>query len=351
MVQSRRIEYERLEEFCKDALMAVGVPEQVAEIEGGIAAEVDLYGVHSHGVRLLLSVIDYIREGRTNPNPQLKMLMEFPASVLAETERGIGRYVSALGMDMAVERAEQYGIGAVTIRGVGHWGRGQSYVLRAARRGMIGLAFTNAFANFPAWGTAVPSLGNNPLAIGVPAEEGGEPAALDIAMTQSSIGRVRQAAAAGRKIPLGWGLDADGNPTDDPNAVLASERFLPMGEHKGSALAFMTDLLTAGLAGSLLCFEQGTEGRPSDAEGGSTKVFIAIKPFGDWLGERVAALKAHIHSVTPAPEQGEVRWPSEGSYQRRDDYLAHGIALEAPLATDMQHAAAELGIPLVWKNA
>jgi LDH2 family malate/lactate/ureidoglycolate dehydrogenase len=349
MDQSKRIEYRDLTQFCVDALLAVGVPEHVAQIEGEIAAEVDLHGVHSHGVRLLLNVIDNVRHGLTNPDPQLEMLVDFPASVLAETERGIGRYVSAVGMDMAVARAEQYGIAAATIRGVGHWGRGHSYALRAARRGMIGLAFTNAIANFPAWGTAEPSLGNNPLALGVPGEEGGEPAVLDIAMTQTAIGRVRQAAAAGRTIPLGWGLDANGDPTDDPDAVLESGRFLPMGEHKGSGLAFMTDLLTAGLGGGLLCYEQGTLGRPSDTEGGSTKLFIAIKPFGDWLGERVAALKAHIHAVQPAPEQGEVRWPGESSYRRRDDYLVHGIRIEAPLAADMQRAAAELGTTLHWR--
>src|SRR5207244_9526805 len=129
-----------------------------------------------------------------------------------ETDRGIGRYVSARGMDMALERAASYGIGAAAIRGVAHWGRGHSYALRAARAGMIGLAFTNAIANFPAWGTRVPSLGNNPMAIGIPVDDD-DPVVLDIAMTQTAIGRVRTAAAAGPRVPLGWGLDSHGRPT------------------------------------------------------------------------------------------------------------------------------------------
>jgi len=351
MDESRRIEYEHLTQFCMDALQAVGAPQHVAQIEGDIAAEVDLHGVHSHGVRLLLNVIDNVRQGRTNPDPQIETLAEFPAALLAQTERGIGRYVSAVGMDRALDKAEQFGIGCVTIRGVGHWGRGHSYALRAARRGLIGLAFTNAIANFPAWGTAVPSLGNNPLAIGVPAGPNEEPAVLDIAMTQTSIGRVRGAAAAGQTIPPGWGLDKDGTPTTDPNAVLESGRFLPMGAHKGSGLAFMTDLLTAGLANGLLCFEQGTQGRPSDTEGGSTKVFIAIQPFGDWLHERVAALKAHIHAAPPAPEQGAVRWPGESSVRRRQDYLAEGIRLDPHIVADMDALAQELDVAVQWQGA
>ena len=219
--------------------------------------------------------------------------------------------------------------------------------MRAARAGLVGLAFTNAFANFPAWGTRVPSLGNNPLAIGIPTADG-EPVVLDLAMTQSSISRVRQAEAAGRSVPEGWGLDERGRPTTDPSALLQSWRFLPMGQHKGSGLAFMVDLLTAGLAGGLLAFEQGTEGRPTDSAGGSTKCFIALKPFGDWLHDRSTDLKAHIKSVEAAPEQGPVQWPGEGSYQRRADYLKHGIALEATLANQMDELARDLEIPIRW---
>src|SRR6266567_1737611 len=124
----------------------------------------DLSGVGSHGAQLLPALVRNIRRGITSPDPRIEVLVEYPASVLAQTERGIGRYVSATGMDMAVERAQSHGIGAVAIRGVAHWGRGHSYALRAARAGMVGLAFTNAYAKFPAWGTRVPSLGNNPKA-------------------------------------------------------------------------------------------------------------------------------------------------------------------------------------------
>ncbi|MBI1930082.1 Ldh family oxidoreductase [Candidatus Poribacteria bacterium] len=348
MIASKRIEYPDLVQFIKNVLMAVGVPPHIAAVEAEIGAEVDLCGVHSHGVRLLPVTVENIRKGVTNPAPKVEIIAEYPASILAQADRGIGRYVSAVGMDMAMKRAEVYGLGAAAIRGVAHWGRGYSYALRAARAGMMGLAFTNAIVNFPAWGTSAPSLGNNPMAIGVPVDDG-EPVVLDIAMTQTSIGRVRDAAARGQRVPLGWGLDEQGMATDDPSAIIASGRFLPMGAHKGSGLAFMIELLTAGLAGGLLCYEQGTEGRPSDTAGGSTKFFIAIKPFGDWLSERAESLKAHLKSAPPAPEQGEVQWPGEGSYRRRTEYLEHGIPLPFKLAADMEELGRELSVSLNWK--
>ena len=350
MTDSKRIEHRELVQFFKRTLVTVGAPSHVAEVEAEIGAEVDLCGVHSHGVRLLPVMVENIQTGQTNPHPQVKVLSEQPASILAETDRGIGRYVSAVGMNMAIERAETYGIGAVTIRGVAHWGRGYSYAARAARAGMIGLAFTNAIINFPAWGTSTASLGNNPMAIGVPVADGDEPVVLDIAMTQTAIGRVREAAEAGERVPLGWGLDATGKPTTDPEAIVESQRFLPMGEHKGSGLAFMIELLTAGLAGGLLCYELGTGGRPTDTSGGSSKLFIAIRPHGDWLSERAASLKSYLKSAPPAEEQGEAQWPGEGSYRRRTEYMADGIPIPLKLATDLEELAQELSVPLNWKD-
>ena len=172
----------------------------------------------------------------------------------------------------------------------------------------------------------------------------GEPVVLDMAMTQSSIGRVRDAAADGEKVPLGWGLDSAGQPSDDPDEILSSGRLLPMGEHKGSALAFAIELLTAGLANGLLCGEQGVAGKPTDTEGGSTKLFIAIRPFGDWLPQRSEDLKAHLGSAPRAPAQGEAQWPGEGSFRRRREYLENGIALPLSLAQDLEKLARELGV-------
>ncbi|MFB3903743.1 MAG: Ldh family oxidoreductase [Acidobacteriota bacterium] len=270
--------YVELKRFICQVLVKAGVPEKIAQIEAEITADVDLAGVHSHGVQLVPALVKNIRTGIVNPDPETHVVVEQPAAVLYETDRAIGRYTSAIMMDAAVERAAQYGVGLAAVRGVAHWGRGYSYARRAAKAGYIGVAYTNATVNFPAWGTSIPSLGNNPMAIGVPAPDGDEPVVLDMAMTQAAIRKIVDAANAGEAVPVGWGVDEEGRVTRDPRAILDSRRFLPMGGHKGSGLAFMIELLTGGLAGGLLCFEQGTEGRPDDFGGGSSKTFLAIRP-------------------------------------------------------------------------
>jgi LDH2 family malate/lactate/ureidoglycolate dehydrogenase len=345
MSETRRIEYADLERFIREALLAAGAPAHVAEVEAQIAAEVDLCGVHSHGVRMLPGTVKNVQEGAVDAAPELNVLAEYPASVLAEARLGIGRYTSAMAMDMAVERARDCGIGMVTVRGVGHWGRAHSYCLRAARAGVVSLAFTNTIALFSPTVGGDATLGNNPMGIGFPADDPEQSVVLDIAMTQASVGKVAMAAMRGDAADPDWGLDADGNPTTDARQIMESRAFLPMGGHKGSGLSFMIDLLTAGLANGLLCFEQGSEGRPSDSAGGSTKTFIAIRPFGDWLGERADAFKARFTAAGKG-----ARWPGEGSYRRRLDYLERGIELLPPIVEGMEGVGADLDVAIRWRD-
>ncbi|MEE2873003.1 MAG: Ldh family oxidoreductase, partial [Candidatus Latescibacterota bacterium] len=74
-----RIAHSDLVQFFKDALGAVGLPPHVAEVEAQIGAEVDLCGVHTHGARLLPTMIEHIRAGRTNGAPELKAVADYPA--------------------------------------------------------------------------------------------------------------------------------------------------------------------------------------------------------------------------------------------------------------------------------
>ena len=69
---------------------------------------------------------------------------------------------------------------------------------------------------------------------------------------------------------------------------------------------------------------------------------------GDWLGERVTSLKAHLKAAPPAPEQVEAQWPGEGSLRRRAEYLEHGIALPPPLAAELEALAREMSLTIAF---
>ncbi|WP_415793236.1 Ldh family oxidoreductase, partial [Bordetella tumulicola] len=79
------------------------------------------------------------------------------------------------------------------------------------------------------------------------------------------------------EIPLGWALDAQGNPTTDPKAGLAGS-MLPMGGVKGAMLALIVELLACALTGAHFGFEadsffseQGNQARIGQA-------FLVIDP-------------------------------------------------------------------------
>jgi uncharacterized oxidoreductase len=66
------------------------------------------------------------------------------------------------------------------------------------------------------------------------------------------MGKVRVANNAGKPIIAGALLDHDGNPTTDPGVMYAENRgvVLPFGEHKGSGLALICEILAGAIVGS-----------------------------------------------------------------------------------------------------
>ena len=81
----------------------------------------------------------------------------------------------------------------------------------------------------------------------------------------------------GFSVPLGTGLDEDGNETTDPAAILKGV-LLPFGGYKGSVVATMVELLAAGATGEGFSFEtkkadNGDGGPPRGGE-----FFLAFSP-------------------------------------------------------------------------
>jgi LDH2 family malate/lactate/ureidoglycolate dehydrogenase len=86
------------------------------------------------------------------------------------------------------------------------------------------------------------------FAIGVPCD-GASHFMLDIALSVSSRGRIRGMAQTNQRIPEGWAVDAQGNPTTDPLEALKGF-VLPIGGHKGYGLALAIDMMAGVLTGA-----------------------------------------------------------------------------------------------------
>jgi 3-dehydro-L-gulonate 2-dehydrogenase len=204
--------------------------------------------------------------------------------------------------------------------------RGGYYGWMAAQAGLALIAWTNTKPNAPPWGGIDPRIGNNPLVLAVPRTNA--PVVLDMAMTQFSMGRMEAAQRTGATLPVPGGYDPAGKLSQDPGAILAANRALPIGYWKGSGLAVLLDLIATLLAGGLATFQIGQR----ETEYGVSQLFMAFDvaqassaALVDGVVEQVLA---DLHTATPADPHAEVLYPGERALRTRQENLEHGIPVE-----------------------
>ncbi len=337
-----RVPYSKLCEQVALLLVKAGLPSAMAALEAEVMAEADLLGVPSHGVRMLPGLVKALHDGRANCAPNIRLTSEFGATCMLDGDNGPGRYISCRAMEEAVHRARQFGVGVCLAAGTTHWGRAHAYASRAAKKGMIGICTTNGIPCMAVWGATGKVIGNNPLAIGIPRNESDAPMVLDMAMSQAAVGKVATWLREGREIPAGWGLDADGKPSSDPQAILAGA-VLPFGGHKGAGLALMMEILTAGLAGMAFGNEIEADDR-SGLDPGSSKLFIALNPeafggarvFTQRVSDFLSYLNGSAGSTVP------FTWPGERGWNERKENLMRGV----PLHPDIVKQLGDAGVVL-----
>ena len=231
-----------------------------------------------------------------------------------------------------------------------HFGIGAFYTLMAAKRGMIGIAMSNAPASVVPIGGKKPMLGTNPLSIAIPAGEY-PPLVLDMASSVVAQGKVILAVKEGKEsIPAGWAVDKDGQPTTDPQAALEGA-MLPFGGPKGYAIAFIIDILCSSLSGAFSSTEINSFWNDMKNPQGLGLFMGAwnVEHFlpGGVFTERVDELFAKMKSCPPADGCNEVFIPGEIEYR---NYLAahkNGIELDMAVVDDLKKLADEYGVPFL----
>lgn len=341
MTQIHRIDHATLVHHVQSALEGVGVPASIAALEAQIMVEADLHETPSHGVRMLPPLLNALKLGKACANPHIQTLKKFGAMTLLDGQNGPGRYTAMSAMQAAMDSAKTLGIGVCAIKNTTHWGRAHAYACRAAQSGLIGLCITNAMHTMAAWGATRAVIGNNPLAIGIPGENPAEPVVLDIAMSQAAVGKVGTFLREGRQMPQGWGLDAQGNPSTDGNAILKGGAVLPMGGHKGAGLSLMFELMTAVLAGGV--FSSRTD-VSTGLETDTSKLFIAIDvaAFGemDTFRSRVAELLGELDET--ASVRAPFLSPGQRGWAASRENMKLGVPVHEDIVAQLENAGVRL---------
>lgn len=347
MAQPTRMRADALADGIARIFIAAGIPPGAAATVAGDLVAADIEGVASHGVMLVPMYVQRIRAGSVSRATAGQIVSDRQAAIVIDGGDILGQLTARQAVELAADRAAQFGMATVAVRNAFHFGAAGRYARMLADRGCVGIVMCNTRPLMPAPGGAEPVTGNNPLAIAVPGGGAFAPE-VDMALSAAAMGKIRNAAAEGRPIPQGWATDRDGADTTDPEAAIAG-MLLPAAGPKGFGLAFMIDLLCGGLSGGGI----GPEVRPLfgmlDKPYGSANLFIAIdvghfQPLGEFAGRADDAVSA-VASVRRAPGVDRVFAPGELAHHMRDK--AQGwCELSAPTVSALREAGRSVDIDL-----
>ncbi|PWC03393.1 Ldh family oxidoreductase [Agromyces badenianii] len=333
-----------LRETTAAVFEAAGVAPDDARFVADSLVAADEAGVPSHGVMLVPMYVDRLRRGSVAATDVTAVVADDGATAVLDAGHSLGQLSARRAMDLAIEKAERFGIGVVTVRHAFHFGRASQYADRAAARGMIGIAASNTRPMMPAPGGAEPVVGNNPFAVAVPGDDE-RSFTLDMALSEVALGKIRMAASSGSAIPEHWATDRDGNPTTDAHAAIDG-MLLPAGGPKGFGLALVVEILTGVLSGGAVSHEVRGLYADTAAPNDSAQFFLAIDvnrflpaaSFTDGLSRLVdPILAAGVHTDAPP------RLPGHGARAAARRANGAGVAVSARVLDDLIATATTVG--------
>lgn len=314
------------------AFIQAGFPDADAAAAAEILVTMDRMGVATHGVERLGQYLKRVELGVVKARPDIRIEQRAPTLAIVDGDDGQGQVVGTRALDAALEMADAVGLAFVTVRNSNHFGGTAPYSLRAAEAGKCLFIGTTASPALAPFGGRDLMIGNNPLGFGAPMR--GDPHfILDMAVSPAARGKMRALRDAKKPMPLGWALDADGNPTTDAAAGLAG--FIQfIGGHKGYGLGLMVDILSGVLSGGRFLDDVGDMWAETEPQG-SGHFFLTLDPIR-LLGEenyfeRMAAFRKKIKTCQPFTEGGEVLLPGEPEARAMAQADSHGIAIDTGL--------------------
>ncbi|MCI8504161.1 MAG: Ldh family oxidoreductase [Dorea sp.] len=343
------IGWKLVEDFMITVFEKYGVPEEEAAVCAEVLLESDRRGIESHGCNRFKPIyIDRIKDGILNPKTEFEVIRQTPTTAVVDGHNGMGMVIGTKAMQMAIDKAKQYGMGMVAVRNSTHYGIAGYYATMCTENNMVGITGTNARPSIaPTFGVEN-MLGTNPITFGLPTDEP-FPFVLDCATSISQRGKIEFYARNGMDTPAGMVIGNDGKAVTDSKQILndlncGQAALTPLGGigeelagYKGYGYATVVEILSAALqAGSFLKMLSG-----KDEEGNKipyplghffiaidTEAFMGAERFKKTAGEILRQLRAS----KKAPGQERIFTAGEKEYEiwqfRKDKGVPMGEALQ-----------------------
>lgn len=336
-----------LQDFAERLFASAGLDDEKAAAVAKYLVLADMMGHTTHGLALASWYLTSIADGVMTPTGDLEVIRDRPAAIAWNGRRLPGAWLTARAVALASERALELGTCTVTIADSHHIGALAVYLPEATERGLL----VQVASSSPSGAMVAPFGGTkgvytpDPVAYGIPLP-GADPILIDISASITTFNMASRLIREGRRYPHPWVMDAEGNPTDDPEALNNGGTLMPTGglDHgqKGYGMALWAEALTQGLAGW---------GRVDAPQGTCSAITVQVwdpEAFGgrDAFLRQTGWLADACHASPPRPGVERVRLPGEAAGVRRRTAEADGVVLHPGIMDSLAPHAERLGVEM-----
>ena len=305
----------------------------------------NLRGVDSHGVSRVPRYLELFDKGESVADAEVTVIRPRAAIAIVDAHAAPGPVAMNRAADEAIAGARECGIGWASVRGTVHTGAIGYYASRIADAGMAAVGVVAGVPNMAYAGAKGAAVATSPLAVAVPAGRH-ELVLLDMATAVMALGRIAQLKAAGKELPPGVALTADGEPTTDPALAKVPT---PVGGAKGAGMSLVFEMLASGLVANPIvpAYHSGAkEGRRHRQNGFLLAVdvaaFLPLEEFTATIDETVDAIK----SLPLADGTAEILVPGERGRRTGAERAATGIPLGPKVWRELTEVATALDVPM-----
>jgi uncharacterized oxidoreductase len=342
-----------LTDFCAEIFARVGCRSEEARRVSVSLVDANLTGHDSHGVIRAPRYVDWVQAGELVPNQSIERLVDTPVIGVVDGRFGFGQTIAPMAVDLGVEKAKATGVAAISLRNSGHIGRVGEWAERAAAAGLISIHFVNAAGSIlvAPFGGLERRLSTAPFCAGIP-REGAAPIVLDFATSLVAEGKVNVASRGGKPLPADALIGPDGALSGDPALIygpLTSDgprdhsrgagAIRAFGEHKGSGLALICELLGGSLTGN------GATGPDRRFSNGMFSFYVDPKRVdpSNVFGADMTRYLVWLQMAKTMPGQAIVT-PGEPERAERAKRTATGVPLAAEAWASIVASARSLGV-------
>jgi uncharacterized oxidoreductase len=340
--------------FVADIFARAGSSRAEAERVANYLATANLTGHDSHGVIRVPQYVKWVKEGAIVPDQTIKLEVDTPVLAVIDGGFGYGQTVTPQAVRVGIDKCKANGLSAITLKNSGHLGRVGDWAEMAAAEGLVSIHFVNAAGSVlvAPFGGVARKLSTAPYCVGIP-RPGQGPVVLDFATSIVAEGKVMVASRGGKKLPKGALVDEDGSLSEDPHVLYGAYEpdgprvhaqgkgaIRAFGEHKGSGLALICELLGGALTGN------GATKPNRPFANGMLAIYIdpkVVDPAHFFDGE-VARYIAYFKDSPLARGHDAVLIPGEPEAATRAERAANGVPLTADTWNSITATARLVGI-------